>query len=89
MKRATYQLSVGTAVFISGHDGLLLAGSPSESLISPEVWDASPRGRAALLRHPDSRSAGAEVTLATVAAEDACFAAVVRNEVARFRPAAR
>jgi hypothetical protein len=87
--RATYQLSVGTAVFISGHDGLLLAGSPSDSLIAPEVWDASPRGRAAILRHPDSRSAGAEATLATVAAEDACFAAVVRNEVARFRPAAR
>lgn len=84
--RATYQLSVGTAVFISGHDGLLLAGSPSESLLAPEVWDASPRGRAAILRHPDSRSASAEATLATVAAEDACFAAALTEEVARFKP---
>ena len=84
--RATYQLSVGTAVFVSGHDGLLLAGSPSELLIAPEIWDASPRGRAAILRHPDTRSAGAAATLATVAAEDACFAAALTAEVARFKP---
>jgi hypothetical protein len=84
--RATYQLSVGKAVFVSGHDGLLLAGSPSESLIAPAVWDSSPRGRAAILRHPDTRAAGAEATLETVAAEDACFAAALTQEIARFKP---
>ena len=34
----------GAAVFVSGHDGLLALGSPSETLIAPELWNASPRG---------------------------------------------
>ena len=71
----------GAAVFISGHNGLLGLGPPSETLIAPELWNASPRGRAALLRDPYARSPD---VLARVAAEDACFAAAVTEDAARF-----
>ena len=60
-------------------------GTPSETLIPPETWNASPRGTNALLREPRgplplrlrrprSRSR----------AEDACLADALAAEVARF-----
>jgi len=73
-------------VFVSGHNGLLLSGSPSETIVAPEVWNASPRGRAALLREPNLRSPDGEAIMARIAAEDACFAAALIEEVARFNP---
>ncbi len=86
--RAAYQYFSaysGSDLFISGHNGLLMTvGSPSESLIASDLWNASPRGRAAVLRQPDVRSRDAEAILARVAATDACFAAAVVNEAARF-----
>jgi hypothetical protein len=73
-------------VFVSGHNGLLLSGSPSETIVAPELWNASPRGRAALLREPYLRSPEAEGIMARIAARDACFAAALAKEVARFKP---
>lgn len=86
--RAAFQLLSsysGSDVVTSGHGGLLVTlGSPSETLIAPELWNASPRGLAAVLRQPETRFPGAEAILARVAATDACFAAAAVNEAARF-----
>ncbi len=86
--RAGFQLlssySGSVAVFVSGHNGLLLLGSPWETIVSAERWNASPRGRATLLREPYARSSEAKGIMARIAAEDACFAAALTEEVARF-----
>lgn len=76
--------SATVAVFVSGHNGLLMSGSPSETIVPPEIWNASPRGRAALLRDPYARSPEADEIIARVAAVDACFAATLAEEAARF-----
>jgi hypothetical protein len=86
--RAAYQLVSAPGVFVSGRLTLILGGSPSETLITPELWNTSPRGRAALLRL-EGRSAHVEEKIPAIAAEDACLAAALTEEVARFRPAAR
>lgn len=86
--RAGFELlssySDGVAVFASGHGGLLLSGSPTETIIPAEVWNASPRARAALLREPNARASGAQRLVATLAGTDACFAAKLADEIARF-----
>ena len=86
--RAGFELSSSysgaVTVFVSGHNGLLLSGSPSETIVAPELWNASPRGRAALARDPYLRSREAEGIMARLAAVDACFAATLAEEAARF-----
>lgn len=86
--RAGFELlsssSTDVAVFDSGHGDLLLFGSPSETIVAPESWNASPRGRAAVLRQPEMHSRYAEAVLARVATRDACFAATLAGEAARF-----
>ena len=58
---------------------------PSETLIPPEVWNASPRGRLALLRLARARHRFADAIFAGVAAEDQCLAEALAAETARFR----
>ena len=82
--RAAYELVSAPGVFITGRLGLLLLGSPSELLIAPELWNASPRGRTALLRQTDIRSDRADELVARVGAMDACLAAALAEEAARF-----
>ena len=82
--RASSSFSGALAVFVSGHDGLLASGSPSETIVAPELWNASPRGRAAVLREPDTRSPDAEKIFARIAAKDTCFAATLAEDAARF-----
>jgi hypothetical protein len=76
--------SGAVTVFVSGHNGLLLSGTPSETIVPPELWNASPRGRATLARDPFLRSPDAEGIMARLAALDACFAATLVDEAARF-----
>ena len=45
-------------VVVGGHAGLAVIGTPSETLIPPEVWGTSERGRAALLRQAPGISGG-------------------------------
>ena len=59
-------------------------GTPSETLIPPETWHASPRGQKALLRVPAARFRFAYETAVAVRAEDACLADALAAEVARF-----
>jgi hypothetical protein len=86
--RAAFQLLSsysGSDVVTSGHGGLLVTlGSPLETLIAPDIWNASPRGLASILRQPETRFPDAEAVLARVAATDACFAAAAVKEAARF-----
>ena len=82
--RAAYRLFSPGAVFISGHNNLLTLGSPSESLIAPQPWNASPRGRASVLRQPGPRSEFAADLNAALSDLDVCFAAAVAREAARF-----
>jgi hypothetical protein len=87
--RAAYQLASsyasGAEVFDSGHGSLLLTlGSPVEILVASEDWNASPRGRASVLRTSQARSPDAAAMLARVAVTDACFAAAVTADAARF-----
>jgi hypothetical protein len=86
--RAGFELlsssSTDVAVFDSGHGDLLALGPPSETIIELGSWIASPRGRAAVLRQSEVRSRYAEAIVARVASVDACFAATLAAEVARF-----
>ncbi len=68
-------------VVVGGHAGLAITGTPPETLIPPEVWEASARGRAALLRQAPGyfRLLADEVTAA-----DACVGAAYAAESARF-----
>lgn len=74
-----------TLALLGGTPGLLLFGAPSETLVPPEVWTHSPRGRAAILRRAAALNPGtAAATRAAVAAEDACAASALEAEAARF-----
>ena len=59
-------------------------GTPSETLIPPETWNASPRGQKALLRVPLARFRFAYAMAVAVRAKDACLADALAAEVARF-----
>jgi hypothetical protein len=77
---------VGAATGIgSGHLGLISLGTPSETLISPEVWSASPRARTALLRQSGARFADKKnyprEFLATL---DACLAQAIDEDAELF-----
>lgn len=72
-------------LLVEGHALLAEFGTPSETLIPTEVWLASPRGRAALLRQPAARFRFGYETEMAVRAEDACLADALAAEVARFR----
>lgn len=65
---------------------LLAFGSPSERLIAAEVFHASPRGQAALLRrvllNADAR--GRRSQIARAEARDACFAGQLDAEAQRY-----
>ena len=69
-------------VVVDGHAGLAVTGTPSETLIPPEVWDSSQRGRAALLRQAPGQF---RRTTNEVTATDSCVGAAFAAEVARFR----
>jgi hypothetical protein len=71
-------------VVVDGHAGLAATGTPSETLIPPETWNASPRGRAALLRQAPARYRIADAFARDVTAEDACVGAALATESARF-----
>jgi hypothetical protein len=71
-------------LLVGGHGGLAEFGTPSETLIPADTWDASPRGRRALLRAPDARGRFAYQTAETVRARSACLADALAAEVARF-----
>jgi hypothetical protein len=75
--RAAYRL-------VKGHVLLAEFGTPSETLIPPEVWHASPRGRMALLRLPSARFRFGYEMSVVVRTNDACLADALASEVARF-----
>lgn len=76
--RATYAM-------VRGLGGLARVGTPSETLIAPEVWNASPLGRAALLRRAEARERGqGGMFIADVAGLDACTAGALADETLRF-----
>lgn len=69
---------------VEGHGGLAEFGTPSETLIPPGIWNASPRGTRALLRIPTARDRFGYETAVAVRAGDACLADALAAEVARF-----
>ena len=77
---------LGTLYRLVGeYPGLAEFGSPSETLVPPGVWLASPRGRRASLRVATARGRfGYEVAVA-VRQGDPCLADALAAEVARFR----
>jgi hypothetical protein len=75
--RAAYAL-------VDGHTLLAAFGTPSETLIPPEVWNASRRGRVTLLRVAPARLQFADAVFAEVAAEDQCLARALGAETARY-----
>lgn len=64
--------------------GLAIRGTPSETLIPPEVWNASARGRASLLRETEARFGRPTEYNSEVTALDACVGAAPAAESARF-----
>ena len=72
-------------LLVGDHAPLARFGTPSETLIPTEVWNASPRGRLALLRAAQARHRFADAVVAAVAAEDQCLAEALAAETARFR----
>jgi hypothetical protein len=74
----------GAWTLIGDHTLLAEFGTPSETLIPPEVWHASRRGRLALLRLPGTRRQFADTIFAAVRAEDRCLAEALAAEMARF-----
>ena len=60
-------------------------GSPVESIVSSAAWEASPRGRATLLRRtlPGDPQQRAQ-KIAEITAQDACLGAAVAADAARF-----
>jgi hypothetical protein len=77
-RRAAYRLLSGM------HDRLAEFGTPSETLIPPGRWHASPRGQKAIFRVPIARFTRAYVVSADTRAEDACLADGLAAEVAGF-----
>ncbi len=76
-----------TFTLLDGLPGLARLGTPSETLIPPAVWDASPLGRAALLRRAEARNWNDGPLLAAeIAGIDACTADALARETARFLP---
>lgn len=74
-------IALGSLAYpVGNHGALTSSGTPSETLIPPEVWNASPRGRAAVLRQ--GRPAPGVAQQAGVG--DTCFADAVATEAARF-----
>ena len=71
-------------VVVDGHPGLAITGTPSETLIPPDAWNTSLRGRLALLRQAPARYRVADAFAAEVTAADACVGAVLAAESARF-----
>jgi hypothetical protein len=69
---------------VDGHALLAEFGTPSETLIPPELWAASPRGRKAILRAPVARHRFAYETATAVRKADACLADALAAEVARY-----
>ena len=71
---------------LGSHRVLMVFGSPSERLIPAEVFHASPRGQAALLRrillNADAR--GRRTQFARAEARDACFAGHLEAEAQRY-----
>ena len=64
-----------TFAMVRGLGGLARIGTPSETLIAPGTWDASPLGRAALLRRAEARERGqGGMFIADVAGIDVCTA---------------
>jgi hypothetical protein len=74
----------GAWELIGVHTLLAEFGTPSETLIPPEVWHASRRGRLALLRLPGTRRQYADTIFAAVGAEDPCLLQALAVETARF-----
>jgi hypothetical protein len=75
--RAAYAL-------VGGHASLAEFGTPSETLVPPDRWNASPRGRLALLRLAPARRMFADAVFAAVRAESRCLADALAAETARF-----
>lgn len=71
-------------VLVGGHALLVEFGTPSETLVPPDTWNASPRGSRALLRTPSARFRFGYQTAEAVRAEDACLADALAGEVARY-----
>lgn len=72
---------------IGSHSAVLTLGSPAETLIPADVFAASPRGRAMVLRRillaADAR--GRRALIARTAEADACLGALLEAESERFR----
>jgi hypothetical protein len=77
-RRAAYRL------LSEEHSWLVLFGTPSETLIPPEKWTASPRGQKAVLRVPLARGPRGYVIERDMRALDACLADALAAEVARY-----
>jgi len=69
---------------VGGHAQLADFGTPSETLIPPDVWNASPRGRLALLRMAPARRMFADTVFAAVRAKNDCLADALAAETERF-----
>jgi len=69
---------------VGGHAQLADFGTPSETLIPPDVWNASRRGRLALLRLAPARLMFADAVFAAVRAENDCLADALAAETERF-----
>jgi hypothetical protein len=76
-RRAAYRL-------LHEHTQLAQFGTPSETLIPPETWYASPRGQKAVLRVPLARSTRAYAIAMDMRTKDACLADALAAEVARY-----
>ena len=71
-------------ILIGGQPALATFGTPSETLVSPEVWTASQRGRKALLRVPAARPPFGYVLAAEVSRADTCLGGALAAETERF-----
>lgn len=76
-----------TFAVVGGLTGLARLGPPAETLVPAEAWNGSPLGRAALLRRAEARDWNDGPLLAAeIAGIDACTAAELARETARFLP---
>jgi hypothetical protein len=66
------------------HARLAEFGTPSETLIPAEKWNASPRGHRSVLRVPIARFTRAYAIAVDMRARDACLADALAAEVARY-----
>ncbi len=70
---------------LRGLGGLARAGTPSETLIPAEAWDASPLGRAVLLRRSEARErVTGPMFITDVGMLDGCTAEALAEETIRF-----